>query len=62
MDRVQQGKLTTLLKKSFVNVTMPNYLLWCNNLNLSLTKPKIDFWKRNFSYRGAAAWNGLPSE
>ena len=39
-----------------------NYSLRSNNLKLSLPKPKTDFLKRSFSYRGAVAWNSLPSE
>ena len=39
-----------------------NYSLRSNNLKLSLPKPKTDFLKRSFSYRGAIAWNNLPSE
>ena len=41
----------------------PNYLTtMSNNLKLSLPKPNTDLLKRNFSYRGAIAWNSLPSE
>jgi hypothetical protein len=39
-----------------------NYPLRSNNLKLSLPKPKTEFLKRSFSYRGAVAWNGRPSE
>ena len=50
--------LTTMFRKC----DNSNYSLRSNNLKLSLPKPKTDFLKRSFSYRGAIAWNSLPSE
>jgi hypothetical protein len=50
--------LTTLFRKC----DNSNYSLRSNNLKLTLPKPKTDFLKRTLSYRGAVAWNGLPSE
>ena len=49
--------LTTMFRKR----DNSNYSLRSNNLKLSLLKPKTDFLKRSF-YRGAIAWNSLPSE
>ena len=49
MDRVQ-GKLTTLLNNNvFCKCNNDNYLLWCNNLKLSLTKPKLTFFCKETS-------------
>ena len=47
MDRVQQGKLTTLLKKMFCKCNNPNYLLCgSNNFKLSsLRSQKLIFSK-----------------
>ena len=52
--------LTTMFRKC----DNSKYSLRNNNLKLSLPKPKpkTDFLKRSFSYRGAIAWNSLPSE
>ena len=50
--------LTTMFRKC----DNSNYSLRSNNLKLSLPKPKTDFLKRSFSYRGAIAWNSQPSE
>ena len=33
-----------------------------NNCKLYLQKPKTDFMKKSFLYRGASTWNSLPSE
>ena len=33
-----------------------------NGRKLILDKPKSSFMKKSFSYRGASAWNALPSE
>ena len=38
------------------------YGLRSNNRKLHLPKPKTSFLKKNFSYRGALAWNNLPHE
>ena len=45
MDRVQHGKLTTLLNNNVCKCSNPNYLLWSNILKLSLLKPITDFLK-----------------
>ena len=39
-----------------------NYGLRSNDRKLSLPKPKTNFLKKSFSYRGAQAWNSLPEE
>ncbi len=57
----------TMMFKVVKNIA-PNYLTnmfrKCDNSNYSLRlpKPKTDFLKRSFSYRGTVAWNSLPSE
>ena len=33
-----------------------------NDCKIYLQKPKTDFIKKSFSYRGALTWNSLPSE
>jgi hypothetical protein len=33
-----------------------------NNCKLYLEKPKTDFLKKSFSYRGVASWNSLPND
>ena len=38
------------------------YPLRSNNCKLYLEKPKTDFMKKTFSYRGAASWNNLPND
>ena len=38
------------------------YPLRSNNCELYLEKPKTDFMKKSFSYRGAASWNNLPND
>ena len=38
------------------------YPLRSNNCKLYLEKPKTDFMKKSFSYRGAASWNNLPND
>ena len=50
--------LTTMFRKC------EYYSLVSNDSKLSLPKPKpkTDFLKRSFSYRGAIVWNSLPSE
>jgi hypothetical protein len=37
-----------------------NYEMRSNMRKLVLGKPKTNFMKRSFSYRGACAWNNLP--
>ena len=58
LKNVAPNYLTTMFRKC----DNSNYSLRSNNLKLSLPKPKTDFLKRSFSYRGAIAWNSLPSE
>ena len=38
-----------------------NYQLRSNNRNIYLPKPKTNFRKNSFSYRGATSWNNLPN-
>ena len=55
----------------FMNGQAPNYLANRFNIknsgyalrgykNLSIPKPRIEFYKRSFSYCGATLWNSLP--
>ena len=39
-----------------------NYQMRSNGRKLILDKPKRSFMKKSFSYRGASAWNALPSD
>ena len=38
-----------------------NYQLRSNNRNIYLPKPKTNFLKHSFPYRGAMSWNNLPN-
>ena len=38
-----------------------NYQLRSNNRKIYLPKPKTNFLKNSFSYRGAMSWNNLPN-
>ncbi len=62
MFKVVKNIAPNYLTNMFRKCDDSNYSLRSNNLKLSLPKPKPDFLKRSFSYRGAVAWNSLPSE
>ena len=62
MFKVLKNMAPNYLTILFRKCDNSNYSLRSNNLKLSLPKPKTDFLKRSFSYRGAVAWNSLPSE
>jgi hypothetical protein len=62
MFKVLKNMAPNYLTILFRKCDNSNYSLRSNNLKLSLPKPRTDFLKRSFSYRGAVAWNGLPSE
>jgi hypothetical protein len=62
MFKVVKNIAPNYLTNMFRKCDNSNYSLRSNNLKLSLPKPKTDFLKRSFSYRGAVAWNSLPSE
>jgi hypothetical protein len=62
MFKVLKNMAPNYLTILFRKCDNSNYSLRSNNLKLSLPKPKTEFLKRSFSYRGAVAWNGLPSE
>ena len=62
MFKVLKNMAPNYLTIMFHKCDNSNYSLRSNNLKLSLPKPKTDFLKRSFSYRGAVAWNSLPSE
>ena len=62
MFKVVKNITPNYLTNMFRKCDNSNYSLRSNNLKLSLPKSKSDFLKRSFSYRGAVAWNSLPSE
>ena len=62
MFKVLRNMAPNYLTIMFRKCDNSNYSLRSNNLKLSLPKPKTDFLKRSFSYRGAVAWNSLPPE
>ena len=62
MFKVVKNIAPNYLTNMFRKCDNSNYSLRSNNLKLSLPKPKTDFPKRSFSYRGAVACNSLPSE
>ena len=50
--------LSNLFTATFNN----DYSLRSNNRNLCLKKPKTNFMKNSFSYRGTSSWNKLPMQ
>ena len=62
MFKIIKGKAPNYLTMLFSNCNNINYQLRSNNLKISLPKPKTDFLKKSFAYRGAASWNKLPSD
>ena len=62
MFKIIKGKAPNYLTMLFSNCNNINYQLRSNNLKISLLKPKTDFLKNSFAYRGAASWNKLPSD
>jgi hypothetical protein len=50
--------LSNLFTATFNN----DYSLRSNNRNLCLKKPKTNFMKNSFSYRGSSSWNKLPMQ
>jgi hypothetical protein len=61
-----QGQLpecmTNIFKICLNDMYPRDYPLRSNNCKLYLEKPKTDFLKKSFSYRGAASWNNLPND
>jgi hypothetical protein len=57
-----QGQLPELMTNIFKICLNDMYPLRSNNCKLYLEKPKTDFMKKSFSYRGAASWNNLPND
>jgi hypothetical protein len=53
---------TLYLTMLFHKCNNTNYHRRINNFKMSLPKPKTDFLKKSFVYRGAASWNKLPSD
>ena len=62
MFKVLNGMAPNYLTMLFHKCNNTNYHLRTNNLKTSLPKPKTDFLKTTFVYRGAASWNKLPSD
>jgi hypothetical protein len=57
-----RGIVPTYLTELFTTNNNTTYGLRRNNRKLYLHKPKTNFFKRSFSYRGAMSWNSLPLE
>ena len=57
-----RGIVPTYLTELFTTNNNTTYSLRSNNRNLYLDKPKTNYLKRSFSYRGAMSWNSLPLE
>jgi hypothetical protein len=55
-----RGIVPTYLTELFTTNNNTTYSLRSNNRKLYLDKPKTNFLKRSFSYRGAMSWNSLP--
>jgi hypothetical protein len=54
------GMLPEYIKQLFHTWENSDYVLRSSNLKLSQPKPKTNFLKNSFSYRGAAYWNNIP--
>jgi hypothetical protein len=55
-----QNKLPGYMSEMFKFNHNDTYQLRSNDSKLHLGKPKTNFMKKSFSYRGASAWNDLP--
>ncbi len=56
-----KGLLPDNIVQLFHTCENSGYELRSNNLKLSQPKPKTNFLKNSFSYRGAACWNNIPT-
>ncbi len=56
-----EGLLPDNIVQLFHTCENSGYELRSNNLKLSQPKPKTNFLKNSFSYRGAACWNNIPT-
>ena len=54
------GMLPEYVTQLFHTCENSGYVLRSSNLKLSQPKPKTNFLKNSFSYRGAAYWNSIP--
>ena len=54
------GMLPEYITQLFHTCENSGYVLRSSNLKLSQPKPKTNFLKNSFSYRGAAYWNSIP--
>ena len=57
-----RGLTPKYLSDLFVDCHSDIYQLRSNDLKLYLNKPKTNYLKKSFSYRGAVSWNDLPTE
>ena len=57
-----RGDTPRYLSDLFVPSHNDMYQLRSNDRKLYTEKPKTNFLKKSFSYRGAVSWNSLPSE
>ena len=60
MKQIVDNKSINYLQELFTISLNSVYSLSSNNCFLSLPKPNTNALKRNFCYKGAAAWNNLP--
>ena len=56
------GMLPEYIKQLFHTCENSDYVLRSSNLKLSQPKPKTNFLKNSFSYRGGAYWNNIPKK
>ena len=59
MYKLLKGLAPNYLTQLFNICDNKYYNLWSKNTNLTLKKPKTNFLRRSFSYRGAVCWNRL---
>ena len=62
MFKVPKGMAPNYPKTLFHVCNNTSYPLRTNNLKMSLPKPKTNFLKKRFAYRGATSLNKLPSD
>ncbi len=61
-DSMQQRTKKDKSHEKYLTCHNDTYTLRSNDRKLYLPKPKTNFLKKSFLYRGATAWNNLPNE
>ncbi len=56
-----KGLLPEYILQLFHTCENSGYEVRSNNLKLSQPKPKTNFLRNSFSYRGTACWNNIPT-